>query len=400
MLDIEVTRGGVFVRCGDWISWIDKKLQDSNEVRLSKVFTVLSDDLAMPDNEDVRVFRIGSLDGEYYRIPARILGLDSDVCIHKSMRMTKEVFVAKRQISVMKSLSDHIRTPIVIGGEKRDAIPISEFMAIVRQFPTNHEMWLYAKSRIEHILSEYADEPSRFEKRLSKYVENRDRRRLSDTKSSVDRSGVRELEFEKFTYLRDKLKAMLDAVGGYSETEWQREIVSIVCLIFPKYFTVIREMKIKDSYSEKFRKVDFALIDAGGNVDILEIKKPTAGDIFRRGRNRDNHVATRELTAAIFQAEKYIFHISKWGTRGEDWLQKKYGDILPDGLSFRVANPGALILMGRDVGEGAALDYEILRRQYSRILDVLTYDDLLRRLDVILLALDSSAESDQHESHQ
>ena len=49
------------------------------------------------------------------------------------------------------------------------------------------------------------------------------------------------------------------------------------------------------------------LVDAGGNVDIVEIKRPFADSLMSGGQYRGNHVPKQELSGTIMQMEKYIF---------------------------------------------------------------------------------------------
>jgi hypothetical protein len=58
-----------------------------------------------------------------------------------------------------------------------------------------------------------------------------------------------------------------------------------------------------------------------------------------------------------------------------------------------------MIILGRDrrpngspaVDASQQLDLEIIKRKYSNMIDLLTYDDLLRRLDNIIASLRSRA---------
>ena len=81
------------------------------------------------------------------------------------------------------------------------------------------------------------------------------------------------------------------------------------------------------------------MVDANGNIDVIEIKKPFDDILLSRGIYRGNSVPTKELSGTIMQAEKYLFHLSKWGVEGERELSKRYGSALPAGLQIRVTNP-------------------------------------------------------------
>lgn len=59
---------------------------------------------------------------------------------------------------------------------------------------------------------------------------------------------------------------------------------------------------------------------------------------------------------------------------------------LPGGLKISIVNPCGLIIMGRDndLTSPQRADFEIFRRQNKDVVDVVTYDDLLRRLGRVL----------------
>lgn len=56
--------------------------------------------------------------------------------------------------------------------------------------------------------------------------------------------------------------------------------------------------------------------------------------------------------------------------------------MLPKDYKLQIVNPKAMIIMGRSntFAEPQKADFEIIRRKYKNILDIITYDDLLYRL--------------------
>lgn len=133
------------------------------------------------------------------------------------------------------------------------------------------------------------------------------------------------------------------------------------------------------------------LVDAKGNIDILEIKKPKERQLISKSssNHRGNFIPTKELSEAIMQVEKYLFHLNKWGKKGEDELNKKYKNKLPNSLKINITNPRGIIILGRDEGltNNERLDFEIIKRKYTHIADIITYDDLLKRLENIINSL-------------
>lgn len=83
------------------------------------------------------------------------------------------------------------------------------------------------------------------------------------------------------------------------------------------------------------------------------------------------------------------FYLNKSGKEIENKLTKKYKDELPDNLEVRITNPNAIIIMGRDnkMDKNQLHDFEIIKRKYKNVIDIFTYDDLLRRLKMIISQL-------------
>lgn len=128
---------------------------------------------------------------------------------------------------------------------------------------------------------------------------------------------------------------------------------------------------------------------ANGTVDVIEIKKPFERGLVSKGRYRDNHVPVRELTGSIIQAEKYLFYLSKAGRDGEIAITEAHSKDLPSGIEISISNPKAFILAGRDsnLSSKERFDLEFARRAYSNVTDIISYDDLLRRVENIIASL-------------
>lgn len=175
----------------------------------------------------------------------------------------------------------------------------------------------------------------------------------------------------------------------YSENQWQKEILQFVLLLFPKYIAVFEKVKFRDIYSQKTRELDYGLIDFQGHLDVVEIKKPFNSSIISDGLYRDNHIPRRELSGTIMQIEKYIYYLNKGGTECETNLTKKYINELPEGMKIKIVNPTGMIIMGRDnnLSKSQLSDFEIIKRKYKNIIDIFTYDDLLRRLEMTISQL-------------
>jgi len=186
--------------------------------------------------------------------------------------------------------------------------------------------------------------------------------------------------------LLERLNTMLNNEVKYSEPQWQEEIIQIILLLFPKYIAVFDEVRFKDIYNNKIRRLDYGLIDFMGNLDLIEIKIPFEKSIVSVRQYRENHIPNRDLSGAIMQIEKYIYYLNKTGINGEKSLTKKYKDKLPANLEIKITNPNGMIIMGRDknLDKQQLADFEIIKRKYKNILDIFTYDDLLRRMEIMI----------------
>ena len=222
--------------------------------------------------------------------------------------------------------------------------------------------------------------------KLNAYV---NKRVLAKAKDLI--KPVRQAEIPKYAFLLEQLQKMRDSEDGYSEAAWQKEILQIVCLLNPKYIAAFPEVEIPDTDSEIKRFLDFLLVDASGNVDVIEIKRSFARGLITSTTYRDNHIASRDLSGTVMQIEKYLRHLNRWGARGEAALRKHIGDKLPPDFQIKITKPCGVIIMGREKGLTSAQlrDLEVTRRHYKHIADIVTYDELLRRLRFILGQLEA-----------
>lgn len=381
------------------VSWIDKKLEISGEHTFYRTFTITKKSLLPTATEgsgsdfEVRRFVIGSIGNEYRRIYRGVLGLKHDLLIFNSIALRKDLFVAQSDISIFRRIDSLTSEPIVVGGDRDDAIPEAEFAILLKNFPTSTELRKYADARVSQDLSDYFQNMSDAEQRLVRYMEHRKKSRTSIQRVDIPIRTANELELEKYLFIREKLATMLEAEEGYREAHWQDIIADLFLLIFPQYIAVLHKVNIKESYSDPTkptrREIDLMLVDANGGVDLIEIKKPFDDKVLARGDYRHNYIPHRELSGAIMQAEKYLFYLSKGGRDIEKTIENKYRPQLPAGLEIKIANPKSIILHGRDhnLSPEQKFDLGIIRKKYSNMVDILTYDDLLRRIDNIIAML-------------
>lgn len=367
--------------------WLDDKLQEDGEVTLRRTFTFTSSDLVFQQepSDDERVFLLGVLEDGYYIISKDILGLKHDLRLEANIKIELKSFIAQRDISVFRKIDDLIDEPIVVGGNEESAVPLDDFELLLRTFPTITELAHYASTRIARVLKDYFGTISDAEEKLNQHLDRKQKLPAQSRECIVSN-----FEVQKFEYVHSELESMLEVVDSYSEKDWQKKILALLLFVFPKYIAVLENVHIKDFYSNQSkasdRYIDLMLVDANGSIDIIEVKRPFTNALLSHHKYRDNHTPRKELAGSVMQAEKYLFHLSKWGRAGEQEIYDKRKSELPAGMELKITNPKAIILLGRDndfVGQ-QRFDFEIIRRKYANVLDIMTYDDLLRRVANII----------------
>lgn len=364
--------------------WVTRKFKDDNEITLKKTFTFLRADIDSrqgDDDEESYEFILAQLVGEYFKIEARILGTSQDFFIHKDIKLIPQFFIAERDQSIFKKIGQIVTEDVYIGGDDPRAFPEKEYRRLIEEFPNPYELKKYVQARMGSVLSNYFDEASEAQPKYDRYMNKK-----ISIQGEILMEDFKEVDLYKYKSILHKLQGMLENENSYNEKQWQNEILDIILLLYPKYIFVFKEAPVRDTYKKKDRQIDFLLVDANGSVDIIEIKRPANNRIVTEGVYRDNHIPLRELSGTVMQIEKYIFHLNKCGKAGEDKLTKKYKTDIPKDFKIKIINPSAMIIMGRDklLSKAQKDDFEIVKRKYKNVIDIITYDDLLRRLETVI----------------
>ncbi len=371
--------------------WAHNRLRNGEDVSLKKgSFTFLKEDLyeqiQVDDTDDGAglEFVLGILtDDEYLKIEGRKLGITQDVYIQKDIKVSERFFVGVHSASIFQKINRIVTEDIFIGGTRPESMPTEEFQQLLKDFPSAYEITKYVDARLASVLSNYFDSTSNVGEKYQRYM---------NKKQSIKGENLPEIfkegEVAKYQTILEKLKLMLANQNKYNEKQWQKEILQIILILYPKYIYAFEEAPIRDHYQNKDKRIDLLLIDANGNADIIEIKRPLNEKIITKGRYRDNYIPLRELSGTVMQIEKYIFHLNKSGQTGENRLTTKYQRQLPADFKIKITNPGGMIIMGRDnlLSLDQKQDFEVVKRKYKNVIDILTYDDLLRRLKSIITA--------------
>lgn len=373
-------------------NWVNDALSQKKHVTLLKTFSFerkhvvdtkdridFEYDYSYTDDyeHEIPQFILGKLQGEYYKIHKNILFTKNHFYIHKSIDPKAKYFIGVKRISIIRQIDKLIDEELYLGGSNEKSISVKIFNKAIKIFPNQYEIRKYSEARIASILREHLDTMIDSEEKYDNYLN----KKTTSLKDNILKSFKDQEEYKLQTILH-RLEDMLKSENEYSENQWQAQILQILMLLFPKYIAVFDEVEFIDVYNDKKRRLDYAIVDFSGHLDIIEIKKPFDKGVMSDSRYRDNFVPRRELSGTIMQIEKYIYYLNKSGLKVEEALSKKYDSRLPSSVKIRITNPRGMIIMGRshNLSVEQINDFEIVKRKYKNIMDIFTYDDLMVRI--------------------
>lgn len=367
---------------------IRRRLSTEEGVQIKNTFHVTDSllfdfDEAEDDWEETLYFRVGVIGDTYIQLDSEVLGTNHSFYFGNEIKLKPEMFAAYRNISILRKIDEVIERDFYIGGdwEAHNGISKETFDILISKFPKTAELDKYAHMRIASIIKDYFPECDKYEAIYEKFIRSRNSSYATPSSSLSDFNA--QIELEQFTVAYQELKDMLDRYEAIDEKEWQKKIHNILQLLYPKYICCVREVRFYGGKKDK--QPDFLLVDANGFVDILEIKK---ADVRMLSQYRNNYVASREVAGAIQQIEKYIYCLNSSDKAKQDVSERLEG-MLPNGLNIQVVNPQGILLVGRsnEFNEEQKKDFELIKRQYKHVADIMTYDDLLFRLSNIIESL-------------
>lgn len=368
---------------------ITKRLDTEDGVSIKHTFWVTKDllceDVEEDDDwEETLRFCIGAVGEAYTQLDSEVFSTDHSFYFGNEIKLKPEMFTAYRNISILQKIDEVIERDFYIGGdwENHNGISKATFDELLEKFPKTAELDKYAHKRIASIIKDYFPECDKYEAIYEKFVESKNSSYASSV-SAISKFNV-QIELEQFTVAYQELMDMLNRYEAIDEKQWQEKIHNILQLLYPKYICCAREIKFYGGKKDK--QPDFLLVDANGFVDILEIKK---ADVRMLTQYRNNYVATREISGAIQQVEKYIFCLNSSDKAKED-VSKKLTEYLPEGVAVKIVNPQGILLAGRsnEFNCEQQKDFELIKRQYKHVADIMTYDDLAQRLRNIIASLE------------
>ena len=367
---------------------ITKRLNTEDGVSVKHTFWVTKDllceDIEDDDDwEETLRFYIGAVGEAYTQLDSEVFSTDHCFYFGNEICLKPEMFTAYRNISILRKIDEVIERDFYIGGdwEIHNGISKETFDELLAKFPKTAELDKYAHKRIASIIKDYFPECDKYEAIYEKFVESKNSRYTSSV-PAISKYNV-QIELEQFTVAYQELMDMLNRYETIDEKQWQEKIQNILQLLYPKYICCAREIKFYGGKKDK--QPDFLLVDANGFVDILEIKK---ADVRMLTQYRNNYVVTREISGAIQQIEKYVFCLNS-SDKAKECVSKKLTKFLPERVEVKIVNPQGILLAGRsnEFTNEQQKDFELIKRQYKHVADIMTYDDLVQRLENIIVSL-------------
>ena len=365
-----------------------ERLSKGEEILIKHTFNVNEELLRESDEWDIEEtlrFCIGKVKEDYTYILPEIIGTKHTFFFSNEINLKYDMFVAYRNISILSKIDHVVNRDVYVGGqwEEKDGMPYEAYQQMLRQFPKTRELNLYAHQRIANCVKEYFQESEEYNVKFEKYLA-----KVSKRKSNKLYEKNIDIELRQFIDAQEELKELLTCAEGYDEKVWQNKIHGIICLLYPQYILAAREIRFQgiDGYD---RQPDFVLVDTNGFIDFLEIKKPAVQILTKQASYRNNYVPVREFSGAVQQIEKYIFCLNS-NENSRELVKKKLAPMLPKEVTPKILNPKGILLAGRsaDFNTQQLNDYELIKRQYKSIVDIMTYDDLMNRLENIVSGLE------------
>lgn len=355
-------------------------------------------------NDEMVTFSIADLEGDYYRIKTSVFSLKHSFYFHRNISFSIEMFLYSYNSvkeSILHVIDNYIDSDFYVEVDidkciNVNHVPIDTYLKLIDLFPKKAEIQKYLGHRINYIVEEYIKGAEERVKAYEDYIEQKNDklkllRKAGNLSIKDEFDALFELKINVLKTTEEWLIYALEHVDELDEQDFQERILLVVLSLFPKYIFSIREVMIEGM--DKYDKIpDFLLIDSYGAIDVLEIKKPDK-DILRKRMYRNNYAPSHELSGAALQVEKYIVCMQRDAISIEKNPPEKIKNKIGD-KKLHVINPRGMIIMGRshNLEEQQRSDLEIIRRHYMHIADIITYDDLLERINSIINSYTSNYE--------
>ncbi|WP_239727610.1 MULTISPECIES: Shedu immune nuclease family protein [unclassified Mammaliicoccus] len=373
-----------------------KQLETNGSYRLKNTFCITYDSIVDCDDEECVCFKIGSLDNGYYKLDSEMFNLENNFYFDESFNFKKDHFIAYRNISILKKIDNIINEDFKVISKKYEkeydnltAISDFEYKELIKNFPKTTELDKYSNYKISQIISEVFNVKDDYIGIYEEFL-NRKKRKLKefDNKSNKNikmlSDVLSEYEVDKYKLILNRLKYLLKNEQTL-ELDWQKEIVDILTLIFPKYINVFSEYEvIRDS--DKRKRVDFVLLDNNNNIDIIEIKKAHGINILNNTKSRGNYPPSKNLSSALMQVEKYLYYINTESNKVIKKLKKSIKEREDKEVEIFIRSPKGIVILGRtnNFNQQQLEDYRLIKNAYKNVVDIYSYDELILTLENII----------------
>ena len=341
------------------------------------------------DSEETLSFCIGHIQDGFIEINKKVIDTKHRFFFSEKISLKYNMFIAEQNTSILAKIDQIIDGDFYVVDKENSAngVPVEAYLDLIKCFPKKAEIMYYVQSRISNLLKEWLPECDKYQEIYDKHIDKKNKQLVIKNKEHFSRSN-NAIELAQFSTAKEELEEMLLHPEGVIEKEWQKKIHSIIQLLYPQYIYGAREIRFK-GIDKKDKQPDFILVDTNGFVDILEIKNPDVRLITKQASYRNNYVPVKELSGAVQQIEKYIYCLTSIENSQKTVLEK-LRDGLPEGVNPQVVSPKGMLLIGRskDFNKQQKRDFEIIKRQYKNIADIMTYDDLLKRISNIVSSLE------------
>lgn len=298
------------------------------------------------------------------------------------------------------------RDEIYIGGKVEGNITEDTVSILKKRLVTKSETDIYVKQQNSILLQQYFDDTSVLD--ITQELKDKQTKRLGlkqkaepieievDDKEALERINL--VLSKHLVQLKEMLSddSKINHRFNQDEKKYQQILLKIFPYIFPQYTHFIREFSFKiDGNSKKNRDIpDFLALNTDLSVDIIEIKTPYK-QLFAKTQYRKNYVFDREILGLITQTQKYIYNLERNAKTEEKNILKEFSKIKGfDASNIDIASPKALVIVGRSPNESSELSsiekkeinlsLSILKNRYQDILEFLTYDDIVNRIERII----------------
>ena len=401
--------------------WLEEKLEEDQDFQIYKTFSFSKKDLISKDEEssicyDYK-FVLGEKDQNYFRIDKEKIGATFDLYIDASLSIDQSWFVtssSKRSryqdktgeeksssiygniLYAFKNFYKHDKLFIDIDSDSNfedDGLHITQstYKHFVKIFPTATNVKYQTLSIFTKLLKSELDVVD-YEEIYSRY---KSREISVRNKEDIKTEEICKQEKVKFIYAKDQLLKSLErsAAGEFiHEDEFSKLIAQIFCFLNPKYVKIHTKLNISDYTGARANcQADLSLIDCEGNIDLIEVKSPQAyPNLFRKKLYRNHYVPSGELSGAINQLEQYLKCLTKMTAEEiankNPALQNEMGEI-----KLKAVHPKGYIIFGRDAasfnGDNVnqkRLDFELIKNTYKDVVDIITFDELVKRFERII----------------